>query len=390
MKKRIIQTVDKEPLEVAIVNIDLTIGKDKLVVTQSNPLATSVQQMTLQEKRLLLLAMSYIRQSHNDFMLYRIPITKIQECLEIDNTISYERIKEVSKKLLTRLVEIDDGKGNWEVFQWLSYCRYYSKENSETSEACLEIRFHDHLRPFLLNLKKHFGSLRLLQLAAMPSFNSIRVCEILFHSCNSFTKMEFYFSVDELKKRLNMTDKYLNFKDFRLRILKQAQRDCAEYSPLTFTWTEEKKGRKIIALRFKIQKNSKFKDELPPLPKFNQPKPKPTRTNLEEQAEKDKKYKLQAIHEQRKKEGKRLEDLEASFNKERRNKINKLIKSWNQETLDAELEEFDKNLTSILVRERLKKQGLTSRIAKAAFVEYLSKKYLSPEENDFVKWTSFK
>ncbi len=59
--------------------------------------------------------------------------------------------------------------------------------------------------------------------------------------------------------------------------------------------------------------------------------------------------------------------------------------SWNKETLQAELEEFDKNLTSILVRERLKKQGLTSRIAKSAFVEYLS-----PEENDFVKWASFK
>ncbi len=85
------------------------------------------------------------------------------------------------------------------------------------------MRFHDYLRPFLLNLKKNFGSIRLLQLAAMPSFHSIRVCEILFHSCKKFTKNEFDFSVDDLKKRLGLRDKYANFKDFRLRILKQAQ-----------------------------------------------------------------------------------------------------------------------------------------------------------------------
>jgi len=133
------------------------------------------------------------------------------------------------------------------------------------------MRFHDYLRPFLLNLKKNFGSIRLLQLAAMPSFHSIRVCEILFHSCKKFTKNEFYFSVDDLKKRLGLKDKYANFKDFRLRILKQAQKDCTEYSPFTFTWQEEKKGRKIVSLRFKVKKNPKFKEGSLSLQKINEP-----------------------------------------------------------------------------------------------------------------------
>ena len=372
--KKIIQTTDKKEITVTVIDIDLTIDKNKLVVTQANPLAKSIQQMTLQEKRLLLLAISYIRQNDNDFVVYRIPTTHIKEYLELSTKDVYSQTKKVVEKLMGRIVTIENEKGNWLKFQWISYCRYYSKENSETGEACLEIRFHDHLRPFLLQLKKHFGSIRLLQLAAMPSVNSIRVCEILFHFCNNFTRTDFYLTVDNLKTSLEITDKYTNFKDFRRDILERAQRDCAEYSPLIFTWIEEKKGRKIIALRFKIQKNSKFQEELPPLPKFNQPKPKPKPTNLNQQREKERK----------------LENLKASFNKERRNKINKLIKSWNKETLDAELEEFDKNLTSVLVRERLKKQGLTSRIAKAAFVEYLSKKYLSPEENDFVKWASLK
>jgi plasmid replication initiation protein len=469
MRKKIIQTTDQEPLEVAIVNIDLTISKDKLVVTQSNSLAISVQQMTLQEKRLLLLAMSYVRQSDDGFMLYRIPITEIQKSLEIDDTTSYDRIREVSKKLLTRLVEIEKENGGWKAFQWLSYCEYVPKIESETGEACLEMRFHDYLRPFLLKLKKHFGSIRLLQLAAMPSFHSIRICEILFHSCKKFTKPEFDFSVDDLKKRLGLKNKYANFKDFRLRILKQAQKDCTEYSPLTFTWQEEKKGRKIVSLRFKVKKNPKFEDgalslakEPAPLPQNPEPSIFPNETattltveqndtltllkengvnkttaenlikdfprqqiikNVElarqkhktgktkdlggltvaairedwsnqatipsplEQAANEERRQIQAANEHRAQKEKRVEDLKSAFYKERRQRVSEIMASWDEETLKAELANFEKT-TNLVTRNRYRQSGLNSRLVKAAFDKYVAEKYLSAAENDFVIWAS--
>jgi plasmid replication initiation protein len=241
----------------------IEIDEQKLVVTQANALARSVQQMTLQEKRLLLLAISYIHQS--DQNLYRIPITAIQDYLNIETKAIYKRIQEITDKLMTRVLHIDDEDGNWEKFQWVSYCKYFSKEKSEIGKACIEIQIHEHLRPMLLNLRKHFGSVPLLQIAPMPSVNSIRVFEILWFTSMKLIKTQLSFWVYDFKKRLDLENKYYKFKDFRKDVLVRAQRDCASYSPLTFTWEEEKKGRKIVRLHFSLQGNEKYKE--PPAPR---------------------------------------------------------------------------------------------------------------------------
>jgi len=198
--KKIIHTIDEQQIKVAVMTINQPVVQKKLVVTQSNALAKSVQKMTLQEKRLLLLVIAHIRQNDNDFLLYRIPIIHIKEYLGANDTGFYDYIRETTRKLLSRVVEIENENGGWEQFQWVSYCRYYSKKDSEMGEACLEIRFHDCLQPFLLHLKKHFSNFRLLQIAAMPSFNSVRVYEILFSCCNNFTKINIHLNVNDIKK----------------------------------------------------------------------------------------------------------------------------------------------------------------------------------------------
>jgi plasmid replication initiation protein len=118
----------------------------------------SAQEMTLQEKRLLLLAILQIRQNDQSLVKYRIPITAIQDYLDIETKAIYERTQEITNKLMSRVLHIDDENGNWEKFQWVSYCKYFSKKQSEIGEACIEIQLHEHLRPMLLNLRKYFGS----------------------------------------------------------------------------------------------------------------------------------------------------------------------------------------------------------------------------------------
>ncbi|KHD06597.1 hypothetical protein PN36_09325 [Candidatus Thiomargarita nelsonii] len=245
----------------------IKIDEQKLVVTQANALARSAQEMTLQEKRLLLLAISQIRQNDQKFVKYRIPITTIKNYLDIETKAVYKRTQEITEKLMSRVLHIDDENGNWEKFQWVSYCKYFSKKQSEIGEACIEIQIHEHLRPMLLNLRKHFGSVPLLQIAPMPSVNSIRVFEILWFSSMKLIKTQLSFWLDSLKKRLSLENKYTNFRDFRRDILQRAQKDCAKYSPLIFTWEEEKKGRKIVRLHFTLQGNAKY-NEPPALPDF--------------------------------------------------------------------------------------------------------------------------
>ena len=139
MKKALIETVDNVKMEVSMMAITRTVDQKNLIVTQANALARSVQEMTLQEKRLLLLAISHIRQSDDNFVLYRIPVTRIREYLGLDDGSYYTRINKITTSLLSRVIEVEKENGDWEKFQWVSYCRYRSKGTSDMPEACTTV-----------------------------------------------------------------------------------------------------------------------------------------------------------------------------------------------------------------------------------------------------------
>jgi plasmid replication initiation protein len=101
-----------------------------------------------------------------------------------------------------------------------------------------------------------------------------------------------------------------------------------------------------------------------------------------ERQEEEKKRQMQAANEQKEKQ---LKKLESTFLKEHRQRVNKIITNWDEETLRLELEEFEKT-TDRVTRGRYEKYGLKSRLAKAAFIKHVGKKYLSPAENDFITW----
>jgi len=96
-----------------------------------------------------------------------------------------------------------------------------------------------------------------------------------------FKKYKLSFEVTDLKKRLGMEGKYRDFRDFRKDVLNRAQKDCEVYSPLVFTWEEEKKGRKIVTLHFTIKLNPKFKDESLALLNQRAPETPPVNTEFE-------------------------------------------------------------------------------------------------------------
>ena len=232
---------------------------DRLIVTQANALAVSAQKMTLQEKRLLLLIISNVRISDNEFTLYHIPISSIVEYLEINDKSIYTEVKVISKKLLSRVLEIEVNDGEWKQFQWVSSSEYKKRENSPIGAACIEIELHKKLHPFLLNLKKRFGSIPLRQIATMHSVNSIRLLEILYFQSHNVNIRELYFDLVDLKKRLGLEGMYNNFAFFRRDVLERARLECSEKSPITFSYKPKKSGRKVIGLDFEIRRNKNKK-----------------------------------------------------------------------------------------------------------------------------------
>ena len=240
----------------------------KLVVTQANALARAVQTMTLQEKRLLLLVMAWIRHGDTNFRTYRIPITEICRMLDIRSKDAYARLRSIARKLMSRVVEVEDGHGGWEMFQWVSRAAYVPRDKPDNpiGTAYLEVRLHEDMMPLLLELSREFASVSFAQLASFRSFHALRVFEILYHECHSFSRKTLEFDLADLKRRLGIADKYPNFADFERRVLKPAQQDCVERSPLRFSYKKRKIGKKITALVFSVKQNSGYQLELDFLP----------------------------------------------------------------------------------------------------------------------------
>ena len=233
--------------------------KHKLIVTQANALALAAYRMTLQEKRLLLLLIAQVRMEDEDFKIYHISIPDIQHYLGIESTNYYSRLRSLTKKLLSRVLDVPNDEGGWEQFQWVSKCSYKPKTNRRNGINYLEMQLHPDLRPFLLDLKARFGSVPLDEIAIMSSVHAIRLFEILYYGSMGFSKKTLYFDLLDLKKRLGVEEKksYVNSAVFRREILDKAQEECAAKSPLIFTYAPMKTGNKVSGFEFQIKRNQR-------------------------------------------------------------------------------------------------------------------------------------
>lgn len=228
------------------------IDRDKLVITQANKLVEASYTMSLEEKRIVLLMVSLVRQDDKDFKTYRLPITDIRDYLGLNTNKLYADIKRVADALMARVLHIPEDDGGWLKVGWVASARYVPKGRRGAEVACLDLCFSPEIKPYLLELKAHFTNYMLQNVAGLRSFYSIRFYELL-KSRHRLKKTTF--AVAELRKILKAENKYRNYKDFRARVIRPAQIELAEKTDLAFDVVETRKGRKVIAVLFRIRDN---------------------------------------------------------------------------------------------------------------------------------------
>jgi plasmid replication initiation protein len=116
--------------------------------------------------------------------------------------------------LLEQTVQVKEPNGDWIMFQWVSEARYDSGRDSKDKLACIELKIHDKLKPYLLQLRRDFSIIPTDQLLSFESFNSMRLFEVLYTASYGGEKRHLDFDVDDLKLRLGLDGKYERFKDF--------------------------------------------------------------------------------------------------------------------------------------------------------------------------------
>jgi len=232
------------------------------IVRKSNALIEASYKLTTQEQRVILFLVSQINSADEDFKDYSIAIKDFSELVGIHSNSQYKDIKQVTKKLISRVFTIQN-QGEELQISWLSSAKYI------TGKGTVVLSFDRKLKPFLLQLKTHFTKYRLHQIMQLKSSFSIRIYELL----KQYQKLETrVFEVYLLRERLGIeNEQYKNFNDFKRFVILVAQEELAEKTDISFEFEEIKVGRAVGKIRFIIKSHTKQQEQFI-LPKFEEEK----------------------------------------------------------------------------------------------------------------------
>lgn len=214
---------------------------DNPLAVQSNALIHARYEMTMLQKKLLLMLISKIRREDDDFKVYKIRVKDFKGTAGLSSTQIYSKLKKATEGLLGIVFKIKKETGELQI-SILSSAEYFK------GRGLMELCFDPKLKPYLLQLQKQFTQIPIKQVMTLRSVYSIRLFEMLQqYKSNGF----FITKVDDLKYKLGLDNKYKSYNLFKKNVILQAQNELNS-TDMAFTFEEIKEGRRIDRIRFKL------------------------------------------------------------------------------------------------------------------------------------------
>lgn len=239
-------------------------GKSSRQVVQSYIVTTAMYDFNVYEKRVLYnlvkLAQSQIEGIRLSESLYRIEHS-LSDAISVELPLSdfltdkedknHFRVKNALKSLHQKTFTYDDA-GTWECFSIIANPKI--RLRSSKVSFIVDTRVWD----VLLDFSKGFSRYNLEVAFRLESAYSMRFYEMLSSQSEPIS-----YSIDFLRKEFRLENKYAHTKDFIRRVIISAKNELDEKSPVSFTFTPVKNGRKITQIIFfPVRQESKApKDE---------------------------------------------------------------------------------------------------------------------------------
>lgn len=213
-------------------------------IVKSNDFVTARYDWSALQQRMVLMMIAQLDPFAEDFGTQTVRVADLKELSDLSSKAYYERVTDAARALLDQKIFVQTKEGNWRGYNLLSYAE------AREGEGCVEARFNPDMRPFLLRLKQRFTRYVLQNVMRLQSPYSIRIYELLQQYADIGHRT---ISVAELRYLLILEDKYPRWYDFKRRVLEQARKEINELTNLRCRYTEIRKGRQVIAVRFYIQ-----------------------------------------------------------------------------------------------------------------------------------------
>ena len=227
---------------------------DSLMVTQANTLATSIQNMSLLERRILLLTLAVLRRADTELPYVRIYSSDVRRAFELNHNSLNNELNEATGKLMTRYAEfLRTQYGSNSKVAWVNEIHFTSGRDSEVGMAYIDVQLHPRMAQYVLQLTGNFFKVPFSVLAQFRSLYSMRLCEILTAESQGGRRAEVYLEVEELKRVLDCAKpSYKNFSNFRQRVLEPARAENGEVGYLGFVYETVKRGKAVVGLQFSV------------------------------------------------------------------------------------------------------------------------------------------
>lgn len=221
-------------------------------VTKSNELVEAGFKLSLNEQRLLLIAISQIDSRRprpgkaNHFVIRADEFAKL---FNIDMKNAYTSLSDASDRLYDRDVKTYDKNNHVkERFRWVYHIKYYD------NKGYVELAFSPNSITHLTGLSQRFTTYELKQITELRTQYSIRIYELLKRFINH-PKKEFIIDIEKFRTRLDLDDMYPRFFDLNKRIIAPAIKEINKHTDIAVSLETKRKGRKIQSLKFNIDNN---------------------------------------------------------------------------------------------------------------------------------------
>jgi len=230
---------------------------DQHLIVKSNALVHASYKLSLNEQRLILLAVAGlhsqrpgVRPGLNQVDNIRITAAEFAEAWNLPISKSYEALREATNELYERTIhEIKDM--HHKKMRWVSAVQYHD------GEGWARLSFTPHVTPHLTSLSGRFTEYRLWQVANLRSTYAVR----LFEWCIEFSDTGWLqIRLDDLVQRLGVA--YTRYADIRRKVIEPAVAELKTKSNLEITWEPVKTGRAVTSVRFEFKEIAQGKLDL--------------------------------------------------------------------------------------------------------------------------------
>ena len=246
----------------------------KMLVVKANNIIEASYQLSLNEQRLILAAISCIPKGEEvtDNTGYCVTRESFIE-LGINPKTASREIREACDRLFNRVITITTEAGTFKT-RWVQDIMKYNSDWALANPEFIQevtgsdpyaedyilaaIRFSKSVLPFISNLSSNFTQYFLQDIAGVSSGYSIRFYELMMQfKSTGYRKIR----LDDLRNMLDLNDKYPLTAVLKRWVIDTAIDELNEKSPIKITYKLLKTGRKFthLELKFKAKNEEKTK-----------------------------------------------------------------------------------------------------------------------------------